>query len=307
MADGVGHFADQTPRALRHLHHVVAGLQQLLGEHPREHRIRIGVALRQPVQRGLAGAGGKHREHAFRQRRHRRQPAAAGERAGAGALERIVAAGVEHQDRGPHAAVLQPLDDAVGQHRGVAHQLFLARGRRRHVGRQQIVLAGDLEPVAGEEEERGVAGIERCVERQQALAKTLPRLVLRHHHLEAELLQRIAHGAGVVHRLLQFRDMAIVVVADQQRDALGLGRHGQHQQKCRQRRHHRRPDRSARHPAIPGRRSLDAAHGNSPSCHSRRRDAGGSTPCPTSGISPRRRPRGRCPARTTAKPPWRGR
>ena len=80
-------------------------------------------------------------------------------RAGAGALERIVAAGVEHQDRGAHILVLQPLDDAVGEHGGVAHQLFLAFARRRHVGRQQEVLAGDLKAVAGIEEERGIAGL----------------------------------------------------------------------------------------------------------------------------------------------------
>ena len=57
--------------------------------------------------------------------------------------------------------VLQPLDDAVGENRGVAHQLFLAFGRGRHVGRQQEVLAGDLEAVAGKEEERGVALLDR--------------------------------------------------------------------------------------------------------------------------------------------------
>ncbi len=36
---------------------------------------------------------------------------------------------------------------------------------------------------------------------------------------EAELLQRIAHGAGVVDRLLQLGHVLVVVVADHQRDA----------------------------------------------------------------------------------------
>ena len=152
--------------------------------------------------------------------RHRRKPAAAGDGAGAGTLERIVAAGIEHQDRGAHLLVLQPLDDAVGENRGVAHQFFLAFGRGRHVGRQQEILPGDLKAVAGIEEERGIAGLDRLVERQQRLAERLPGLVLRDHHGKAELLERIAHGAGVVDRLLQLRNVLVVVVADHQRDAL---------------------------------------------------------------------------------------
>ena len=147
----------------------------------------IVVIVGQTIERGLPRARREHREHAFRQLRHRRETAAAGDRTGAGALERIVAAGVEHQDRGAHLLVLQALDDAVGENGGVAHQFFLALGRRRHVGRQQEILPGDLEAVAGIEEERGVAGLDRLVERQQRLAEGLPRLVLRDHHGKAEL------------------------------------------------------------------------------------------------------------------------
>ena len=159
VVHGLGHFADEPAGVLGDLHQVLAGLQQLLRKRPREHRIGIVVVVRQPIERGLPGPGRKHREHALRQLRHRRQPAAAGHRAGAGALERIVAAGVEHQNRGAHVLVLQPLDDAIGEHRGIAHQLFLALAGGRHVGRQQEILAGDLEAVAGIEEERGIAGL----------------------------------------------------------------------------------------------------------------------------------------------------
>ena len=231
MLDGLGHLADQPARALRDLHEVDAGLRQLLGEGAREHRIRIVVVVGQAIERGLPRTCREHREHAFRQLRHRRQPAAAGDRAGAGALERIVAAGVEHQDGGARPLVLQALDDAVGEDRGVAHQFFLAFGRRRHVGRQQEILAGDFKAVAGIEEERGVALVDRLVEREQALAERLTGLVLRHHHGEAELLERIAHGAGVVDRLLQLGNVLVVVVADHQRDALfGMGRGGERQE-----------------------------------------------------------------------------
>ena len=220
VLDGVGHLADEAARALCDLHEVLAGLQQLPGEGAREHRIRIGIVVGEAIERGLPRACREHREHAFRQLRHRRKAAAAGDRAGAATLERIVAAGVEHQDRGARLLVLQPLDDAVGENGSVAHQFFLAFGRGRHVGRQQKVLARDLETVAGVEEERGVAGLDRPVEREQRLGKLLPVLVFGDHHGEAELLQRIAHGAGVVDRLQEFWNVLVVVVADDERDAL---------------------------------------------------------------------------------------
>ena len=219
---------------LRDLDEIFAGLQQFPGEGACEHRIGAVVVVRQAIERGLLVAGREHREHAFRQLRHRREPAAAGDRARARALERIVAAGIEHQDRGAHLLVLQPLDDTVGEHRGVAHQFFLAFGCGRHIRRQQIILAGDFEAVAGEEEERGVAGSDRIIERQQGLAELLAIEVFGHHHAEAELLQRIAHGAGVVHGLLQLRHVAVIVVADHQRHALlGVrGRGRRHQRGC---------------------------------------------------------------------------
>ena len=258
MADRLRQFADETPRALRDLNEVGAGLRQLLGEGAREHRIGIGVVIGEPVERGLPRPRREDREHAFRQLRHRRKTAAAGNGARAGALERIVAAGVEHQNGGAHLAVLQPLDDAVGEDRGVAHQLFLAFGRRRHVGRQQEILAGDLKAVAGIEEERGVAGLDRLVERQQRLAERLPVLVFRHHHREAELLERIAHGAGVVDRLQQLGHVPVVVVADDQRNALfgmsggGKGREGSNHSDCRQKSGNPTPHQSSPGTTNPG-------------------------------------------------------
>jgi hypothetical protein len=74
--------------------------------------------------------------------------------------------------------------------------------------------------VARVKEECGVALFDRLVESQQTLAEGLLRLILRDHHGKAKLLQRIAHGAGVVDGLLQLRDVAIVVIADHQRHTL---------------------------------------------------------------------------------------
>ena len=138
----------------------------------------------------------------------------------------------------------KPLDDAVSQHRGVAHQFFLAFGRRRHVGRQQEILPGDLKAVAGIKEKRGVARLDRLVERQQGFAESLPALVFRHHHREAELLERLAHGAGIVDRLLQFRDVLVIVVADHERNALGrLRRRDESRDQRKQQRAHRQSQR----------------------------------------------------------------
>jgi hypothetical protein len=188
VADGLRHLGDQPAGMLGDLHQVLAGLQQLLGEGARENRIGIVVVVGETIERGLPRTRRKHREHALRQLRHRRQSAAAGQRAGAASLERIVAAGVEHQNGRAHFLVLQSLDDAVGENRGVAHQFFLALGCGRHIGRQQEILTGNLEAVAGVEEERGIAGLDRLVECQQGLAERLPVLVLRHHHGKPELL-----------------------------------------------------------------------------------------------------------------------
>ena len=90
------------------------------------------------------------------------QAAAAGHRAGATSFERIVGAGVEHENGGAHLIVLEALDDAVGEYGGIAHQFLLPLA----TGRQQEVLPGDFKTVTGVEKERNVAGIHGRVERQ---------------------------------------------------------------------------------------------------------------------------------------------
>ena len=56
---------------------------------------------------------------------------------------------------------------------------------------------------------------------EQRFTESLPGLVFRHHDGEAELLERLAHGAGIVDRFLQLRHVLVIVVADDQRHALG--------------------------------------------------------------------------------------
>jgi hypothetical protein len=80
--------------------------------------------------------------------------------------------------------------------------------------------------MAGVEEKRGVARLNRMIEGEQRFAEGLSGLVFGHHHGEAELLERLAHGAGIVDRFLQLRHILIIVVADDQRHALGRLRRG---------------------------------------------------------------------------------
>jgi hypothetical protein len=136
--------------------------------------------------------------------------------------------------------------------------------------------------VAGIEEERGIAGIDRPVECQKRLGKRLPALVLRDHHVEAELFQRIAHGAGVVNGLLQFGDVFVVVVADHERDAFfGMGRACKRRQSRRETRDSQKVGKPTRH-LIP--RSPRSSAALIASCHSRHTHGAGSIPSREPGI-----------------------
>jgi hypothetical protein len=72
-------------------------------------------------------------------------------------LERVVAAGVEHQQADLGAAILQRVEDYVRADRLARDETLLALARLRRVDRQQVVRVADGDAVAGEEEERGVA------------------------------------------------------------------------------------------------------------------------------------------------------
>ena len=113
------------------------------------------------------------------------------------------------------------------------HLLLLARECERHVGRQQVILAPDLEAMAREEKEGGVARAKRSLECGQAVAHAAAVLIGRGDHLEAKPLEGLCHSVGIVRRLPQRRDMLITVVADHQRDPLlgQGGRYGRRQRK----------------------------------------------------------------------------
>ncbi len=169
---------------------------------PGEHGVPGLFADGELIERGLLRAGGIDDEHALG-RSHRGQSRTPLEPASALPLERIVAARIEHEDHRARAARQQSFDHSFHQERSIAHQLFLPFADIRNVGRQQVVLAADLEAVPREEEERDVAGLDRLVEGEQRFAHGATRPVFGHGDRKADLAQAGADRARVVHGGLQ--------------------------------------------------------------------------------------------------------
>ena len=130
--------------------------------------------------------------------------------------QRIVAAGVEENDVGPrvglHAAQHQIEIDGA--------EIEIGLGLDLGVDRHEIVLAGDLQSVAGVEQQRHVGVRQLFAEAPHRRAHALIIEVEPADHLEAQSLQRRRHVGGVVGRVLQLRRVLVGGVADHQRHAL---------------------------------------------------------------------------------------
>ena len=144
-------------------------------------------------------------------------------RAGEIARQRIVAAGVEDDDRRLALAV----DLHLAQHEFELHRLELevALALELGVDRHQVVLRADLQPVPGVEEQRDVGIGELVGEGPQGAVELAPVGVERLDDLEADGLQGRRHVARVVQRVGERRGALIGAVADDQRDAR-LGENG---------------------------------------------------------------------------------
>ena len=189
VADGRRQRLHLDLRPLGDLHQRLAGLLQFAEKGAREDRVRIVVAVGQAVERLLLGPGRHQHEHAFG-RVDAGEAARAGKRARAGAGERVVATGVENQDRDAGAALPDAVDDALDREGRIAHEVELVGLGRRHVGRQEVIGAADLEAVAGVEEERPVAGADIGIEGDQRPAHRALVDVLDPADDEAEALER---------------------------------------------------------------------------------------------------------------------
>src|SRR5262249_34545274 len=140
---------------------------------------------------------------------HRRQAARAGNAAGAAPLEWIVAAGVEHEGRSAGTAGLQPLDDSISREGGITYELFFPFAGRRPIRRPQVILAADLEAMAGEEEERHVPWLDHLVKGEERLAHAVARLILGDEYQEIQFAQHAGERARVIDGRLEGRNVLI--------------------------------------------------------------------------------------------------
>ena len=136
-------------------------------------------------------------------------------------VPRVVAKGLLRQEDDDAEAVLvvrELTEEEVERNRLVLEGTLRSRVA---IDRQQVMLALDLDAVAGEIDhgEGGVGVVLR--ELLDLDPRRLPLPVEEVFHGEADPLQRLADGVGVVPRLAEGRDVGIVVVADDEGDALG--------------------------------------------------------------------------------------
>ena len=137
-------------------------------------------------------------------------------------VERIVAAGIEHQHRRRGALLAEPRRKVVGEEGFVLDDFFLARRRFRNIDRQQVVAAIDGEAVAGIEHDDDVVLFDAVFEFDDGAAHRPAADVFGLHHLEAERLQPRRHRARVVAGFGEIGDVVIAVVADDEGDAAGV-------------------------------------------------------------------------------------
>ena len=138
--------------------------------------------------------------------------------------ERIVAAGVEHQDAHLARHRRQRVQDVVEAHRLDRNVGFPLR---IDVDRNQKILAVDLQAVAGVKHQRhGIGALGRDLAGE--FADRLPHLALRKigrgRNLEAGIGQQLRDRPGVIGRIGQRRHRAIGGLADHQREAIFGGR-----------------------------------------------------------------------------------
>src|SRR5262245_17647454 len=168
MANGCRQLLDGDLRALGNLHQSQLRRRHLADEIASEYGVWVRVRLTEPIERRLFCAGGIHHEHPFGWR-DGRETAGPLNRTRARSLERVVATGVEDEDRDASPACLQTVDNAFHAKRRVAHELLLPFGGRGDVGGEKVVLPMDFEAMTSEEEQRRVTELYCPVEGQKRL------------------------------------------------------------------------------------------------------------------------------------------
>ncbi len=229
--DIVAHLARQ------HLQHEPR-LHQPLRQRASERAIAAGA-----VARGAARRGGEHDQHVVdldpaQPARHRARACLPG------LPERIVAAGIEHDD--PLLRARQCAQHLVEVDRLEAEVVIAGEAG---IDRQQPVPAVRLDPVPGEIDEGDLGPLRLLPEAAERRAHLGDGGIVHRHDFEAGLAQRIAHQPRIAQRIGELAGGGIGAVADHQRDAgAGMGSGGK-----RQRQHHEQPFAQKHHRLPPSR------------------------------------------------------
>ena len=200
----VRRFVHALPRAREHLLHAERRIVHRVEQVRREETVdAAGIVIRRAVRRGRER---DQRPFAGLHRRESARPAAAG-------AERIVPAGVEHDDRQPRAGSRQSIDDAA---RRVGLVLRVRLVLRVEIDGHEIVLVLDLDAVPRVVHHRDVAAMQLTDEAVDPFVQLLERDLGREIDGEPVLLQGRSHRPGVVDGVFQ-RHRGIAVVADHER------------------------------------------------------------------------------------------
>jgi hypothetical protein len=146
------------------------------------------------------------------------------------ARERIVATGIDHQERDANRTRLQLRDQIGLGQRCAAHARLRALDDGRDIARDQVIDARNRHAVAGKKQCRGVARLQPCGELGELVDHRLAAEIRADDDLETERPQCSRDRGGVVGGLLELPvggQIGIEVIADGKRDALlGDGRRG---------------------------------------------------------------------------------
>ncbi|GBF27150.1 hypothetical protein MnTg02_02196 [bacterium MnTg02] len=162
-----------------------------------------------------------HDERALRRRYAAKAPGAA-KALGPFPLERIVAAGIQHQDVNPAATVADHIHHPIGPNRLRHDERFLTRLGIGDVCWQEIIAAIDLNAVAREKEQRRIALFNPGGKLQQLAVHSSTVQVLGAENFKSEIPERIPDGLGIVHRLLEIGNIFVIIVANDERQPFGL-------------------------------------------------------------------------------------
>jgi hypothetical protein len=197
---------------------------EMAKESTRKDRMRVLIAIAEPVQCALTGAGRKECERSFRKRLSN-VAARGGPDFGCRAHVRVAPASVDEQDLRLRARNSYLVGDR-GQQQSKWLLPPFPGALRGSISRQQRKFATDPTGVPTEIDHREIAVLERSGEAVERLLESWAVRVDHKLRGESELRQSIMDGTGIANRPDNTLELSIVRYADHECTALGLGGSG---------------------------------------------------------------------------------